>query len=113
MLITNAIINYSQNKLQVAGTWLIARGEALLETNEVEPRNITFGNVKGITRRDCKGINQWIIPIEKTNKKGLHSLKTISFIKKCPDLIHIWGTEGYWCMLTSCKILPTPLFLDM
>ena len=109
---------FTDDKMQVTGTWLIAMGEALLETGEVELNNITFGNVKKNTRRDCKGVSQWIIPHEKTNKKGLLSHKTINFIKKIeaeihPDLIHIWGTEGSWGMLAARKILKTPVILDM
>lgn len=54
---------FIENKMQTTGILQIAMGEALLETNEVELSYITFGNVKEITRIDCKGIKQWIIPI--------------------------------------------------
>jgi len=42
---------------------------------------MTFGNEKEISRKDCKGLKQWIIPIEKTNKKGLPTRKITSFTK--------------------------------
>lgn len=109
---------FTDEKTRVTGTWLIAMGEALVETGEVELYNVTTGNVRECTQRNCKKISQWVLPKEKRNKRGLPSKKTIDFIQSIerevqPDLIHIWGTENYWGMLVANGYLSAPVLLDI
>lgn len=109
---------FSDEKTRVTGTWLIAMGEALVETGEVELYNVTTGNVRECTQHNCKKITQWVLPTEKRNKSGLPSKKTIDFIRGVeqevkPDLVHIWGTENYWGMLAANGYLSAPILLDI
>lgn len=109
---------FSEAKISATGTWIIAMGEALIKSGEVELYNITYGNTKTIIRSDCHGINQWIIPNVKTNSEGLPPQYIIDFIKGIeqelnPDLIQIWGTEYYWGMLAAKNIISKPTLLDI
>lgn len=109
---------FSEEKIKATGTWIIAMGEALIKTGEVELYNISYGNTKTIIRNDCQGINQWIIPNVKTNSKGLPPQYIIDFIKGVeqevnPDVIHIWGTESYWGMLSATNVFSKPVLLEI
>lgn len=109
---------FSEEKISATGTWIIAMGEALIKSGEVELYNITYGNTKIIIRNDCHGINQWIIPNVKINSEGLPPKYIIDFIQVVeqevnPDLIHIWGTEYYWGMLAAKNIILKPAILDI
>ena len=110
-------VAFSNRKLRGTGTWLEATSEALVDSG-FELSNITFGNVKKVTRSDAGAIKQWLVPKEKLSKKGLPSKETIQAIKSIeshlmPDLIQIWGTESYWGMLAVNKIIKSPVILEM
>ncbi|HLP04846.1 MAG TPA: glycosyltransferase [Paludibacter sp.] len=100
------------------GTWLNSMLEALLERDELEMYNISFGKVNGFTRMDYKNLTQWVVPHERPDRKGLASPRTIGFVQKLekeigPDLIHVWGTENTWGMLVARKLLQAPALLDI
>ncbi|MFT4015907.1 MAG: glycosyltransferase [Agriterribacter sp.] len=108
----------SNTGMSATGTWLFAMMEALLKTGQVKLYNVTQGGVKTFTRQDWGDVQQWIIPRQKINSKGLPALETISFFKKIeeeinPDLIHTWGTESFWGMLGAKKVFNAPVLLDM
>jgi len=112
------LYQYTDENISKTGTWLESMLKALIQTNEVEIFNITYAPVKSYQKFDYKCITQWVLPLEKLDKKGLPSPKTINFIKNIeleinPDLVHIWGTENYFGMLAARKILSTPVLLDM
>lgn len=109
---------FNEEKISATGTWIIAMGEALINTGEVELYNISPGNTRTIIRSDCRGINQWIIPTIKTDSKGLPPQYIINFIKTVeqdvdPDIVHIWGTETYWGMLAAINLFSKPVLLEI
>ncbi len=100
------------------GTWITAMGRALVESGQVQLANISQDKVKTMMRRDCKGVTQWVVPYEKLGRNGLPSRRTIDGIKRAveefaPDLIHIWGIENYWGLLTARKILRGKALLEI
>lgn len=111
-------VAFSNDKIKVTGTWIIAMGKALMKTGEVALFNISHGNVKEATRYEVNGIVQWVLPNDKVNKQGLPSTKTQQIIRKIeteiePDLVHIWGTENYWGKLVGNGVIQSNTLLEM
>lgn len=101
-----------------SGTWLTVMGNALAASGEVQLANISQDKVGAITRCDCNGIAQWAVPYDNLKNDGLPPQKTVEAIQKAvaefsPDLIHVWGTECYWGLLTARQLLPGRALLDM
>ncbi len=101
------------------GTWLYALANKFADSGDVELGNITQGNVAELTRQDFGPIRQWIVPSKaKSGKNGLPREHFIADIVEAvedfqPDLVHIWGTEGFWGLLTARNIVKTPALLEM
>lgn len=101
------------------GTWLDAMSQGLIRSGEVELGNIAQGSVEKTTRQNHGPIQQWIVPSSaKLGRDGLPSPKTVAAIVKAaeefsPDLLHAWGTEGFWGLLTARKLLRSPALLEM
>lgn len=100
------------------GTWLSAMAHALVESGEIALTNISQAKLAKPTRRDCGDIHQWLFPIEQLNKHGLPPSRTTHAIRRivedvAPDLLHVWGTENYWGLLTSRKMIQGPTILEM
>src|SRR5690554_3270761 len=90
---------FTDEKIKTTGTWLIAMGNALANTENIKLYNVTFGDVKSITQKNSNNITQWIIPHKERVKYHKGSKELVAFIKKIdqeinPDLIHVWGTEN-------------------
>lgn len=111
-------VQFTDEKIKTTGTWLIAMGNALAKTTNLELYNIAYGNVKTITKRNAGNITQWIIPYKERIKYHKGSKKLVSFIREVdhevkPDLIHVWGTEnGFGFAVIDAK-LQTPVLLEM
>ena len=109
---------FSDAKPNATGTWLYAMANALVDTRAIQLYNITQANVKCVTRIDYQSICQWFVPFESL-ENGLPCSKTIKEIQGIvndikPDVIHIWGTESYWGLLTARKIIKGyKIILDM
>ncbi len=93
-------------------------GNALAEMENIELYNVTYGNVKSITKKNSKNITQWIIPHKERKIYHRGSKNLLSFVKKInneiqPDLIHIWGTENGFAFVVSEAKLETPVLLDI
>jgi len=101
------------------GTWLNAMAHGLVDSGKIILGNISTGSVREITRQDCGLVAQWLVPsASKLNKQGLPESKVVADIVKTimdfsPDLVHIWGTENYWGILSANKIIPCISLLEM
>lgn len=109
---------FTNIKIQGTGTWLIAMGEALMQTGQIELFNITDGDVAEATRKDCDGIIQWIVPRKNKIVNGNLSSNLIKIITDIeaqvkPDLVHIWGTEIVWGLVADKNLFSCPLLLDI
>jgi len=100
------------------GTWFTAMARALAESGKIHLAVVSQAKVKGAVRRDLGDITQWVVPYEPLGRKGLPSGRTVEAIQRAadeikPDLIHIWGTENYWGLLTARGMLARPALLEM
>jgi L-malate glycosyltransferase len=101
------------------GGWLNAMAHRLTHTNDVVLGNITEGEVSDLTRLDAPGVVQWAVPaIHSVRRNGMPSKKITDAILTAirefsPDLIHIWGTEGCWGMLTVRGLIGGRILLEM
>jgi glycosyltransferase involved in cell wall biosynthesis len=108
----------SEHDSGTTGTWLDAMAQALTRSGEVELGNIAQGKVARCTRKDCGTIRQWVIPSRPIGRDGLPPKSVIAEISQAidefaPDLVHIWGTESYWGLLTARGLIRVPALLEM
>ncbi len=102
-----------------SGTWLAAMARGLVDAGDLQLGVVSEAPVGPITRRDCRGVSQWLVPGDRpVKRKGLPSASVVRDILAAisafvPDLIHVWGTEGYWGLLTARRLLQTPALLEM
>ncbi len=99
------------------GTWLQTMSAELTNKGNVELYNITFGNVSEVTQCDCGSIGQWVVPMSKLIN-GLPTKDIVDAICRIakqvsPDLIHVWGVEFYWGLLSARGILKYPTLLEI
>lgn len=101
------------------GTWLDSMARGLSKSNQVMLGNIGMGPVLKVTRKDYDSIQQWIVPSTiGVGRNGLPNEKTVTDILRCveefsPDLVHVWGTETFWGLLTARKIIREKALLEM
>jgi glycosyltransferase involved in cell wall biosynthesis len=106
------------SELRGTGSWIFAMANALVNTGTIQLYNITQGKVKNVTRQDYQSINQWLFPFESLRTNGLPGSKTILEIKSIvndikPDIIHIWGMENYWGLLTARGYIEGNIILEI
>ena len=112
---SNAVITNVSTRS--TGTWLQTMSSALSERG-ITLCNITQSDsVKGIERMDSNNIIQWVIPIYPLHN-GLPSQKHIKEIcdivtQESPDIIHIWGMEVYWGLLSARGYLKGNVLLEI
>lgn len=102
------------------GSWLDAMAQGLIQSGEVELGNIAQGGVAKVTRQDCGEICQWIVPsVAKPRRRGgLPKGRFITEIVKAvedfsPDLVQVWGTEGFWGLLTARELIRQTAILEI
>lgn len=101
------------------GSWLGAMARLLAHSGEVALGNISVGRVAESVRQDAGTIRQWVVPYpKKVHRDGLPDAQTVAQISAvveefAPDLIHVWGTEHFWGVLTARQLLPRPALLEM
>ena len=101
------------------GTWLGAMARMLAGSGQVELGNISSGKVVETIRQDSGPIQQWVIPYPgRLGRDGLPDTGIIARINTAiesfaPDLIHIWGTESYWGLLTARRVIDRPVLLEI
>lgn len=93
--------------------------ERLVASGNVTLGNITSAKVRRMTRQDCGTIKQWTVPLSvQSGGDGLPSQKVVANILEAsrefaPNLIHVWGTEYFWGLLTSRKIVGVSSLLEI
>lgn len=101
------------------GTWQDNMSQALVASGAVTLGNICTYNVKKSIRQDVGPINQWLIPASTIfARDGLPSKKIIADILRAvdefgPDLIHVWGVESFFGLLTARGYITQPAILEM
>jgi glycosyltransferase involved in cell wall biosynthesis len=101
------------------GTWLRAISPHLLRSGQITLGIIAAATVSQTIRQDYGEVSQWIVPgINHSNSNHLPSKRTVEDIVKAadefrPDIVHVWGTEYFWGLLTARKLLPYPSLLEI
>jgi glycosyltransferase involved in cell wall biosynthesis len=99
------------------GSWLDATAEGLIQTRHIELGNVTNGNVSQIEKNCSDGLEQWTVPSHNRHftKNSFPYLQEIIRVVEefSPDVIHVWGTEAAWGLLTARKYIEVPSVLDM
>lgn len=90
----------------------------LVKSGEVELFNITKGKTKEVIKVLAQEVTQWIIPDVRLGYNGLPNKRIIGNIQQIvneikPDLIHIWGTESYWGLLTARGLIKGKVVLEI
>jgi len=100
------------------GTWLGALAQRLVASGKVTLGNISSGSVPQTIRQNSGPVSQWIVPSAVPSlRTGLPSSSIIADILKAvdifdPDLVHVWGTESYWGLLTARNIIKRKALLE-
>lgn len=103
----------------VSGGWLDSMAQGLISSGKISLGNISAGKATRVTRQDYDQISQWVVP--STARACAHGLPKKSIVEDIiravkefsPDLIHVWGTEFFWGLLTARKIINEPALLAM
>jgi glycosyltransferase involved in cell wall biosynthesis len=100
------------------GTGFRAMARALAESGKIRLAVVGQAKVRRAVRRDTGDIAQWVVPYEPLGRNGLPSSWTVDAVQRAsdeikPDLIHVWGTENYWGLLTARAALAGPAVLEI
>lgn len=115
--LSNAVLSVGDRAS--TGTWLDAMAQLLVLSGEVTLGNISSDKVMHLARQDCGSIKQWIVPLSTpSNRSGLPSQKVVADILQAvkefsPDLVHVWGTESYWGLITENNKIGFPSLLEI
>lgn len=103
-----------------SGSWVSALAWALVENFEVELCGITRGKVPHPLIRREAPIREWTLPVSSNLLAGSDRLprrlvkETIRIIEDfAPDLIHVWGVESPWGLLSARYLIKPPALLEM
>jgi glycosyltransferase involved in cell wall biosynthesis len=97
-----------------SGTWLQAMADRLSATGQVELGNIAQGAVANLVRQDAGAIQQWIVPRQWLDGRSTNAAALWQTIEGfAPDVIHVWGTETCWGLLTAEERMPFPALLEI
>jgi glycosyltransferase involved in cell wall biosynthesis len=114
--ISNSIL--TNDETGKTGTWLGAMAQRLILSQQVTLGNVTMGNVRELTSRDCQPVRQWLVPPTPSGKNGFPPRKVVDMVTDAiklfsPDLIHIWGVEAWWGLLAARGLIKLPVLLEM
>lgn len=97
---------FSEEKVSGTATWLDAMADILMDKEDIQLYNISQGKTDTIRKSKYKKIEQWQVPNTWKTKDQIprepylkEIIEIVSSIQ--PDVIHIWGTESYWGLLTA------------
>lgn len=99
-------------------TWLTSMAKLLVESGRVELYNVVQDNIKDIIKIDNTIVKEWIIPTSLSSQKKRPTTSLIAYMEHImdvvkPDLVHIWGMEKNWGLLTSTGVLGDKVLLEI
>lgn len=108
-------VAFSDTKSNASGTWLHSMAEALIKTGSINLFNITHGKVKKLTQKKDSTIQQWLVPYTSSVLPDLTIIHQIQRVVEeiKPDVIHIWGLETYWGLLTARGYIKGNIILEI
>lgn len=118
--LSNKVLRHLENSEADSGAWLDAMAQGLLQSGAVELANIAPGRHGGAAHSITQPIPQWVVPIQGYERRasGLPSHEVLVQLQQLvstfdPDMIHVWGTELCWGLLTSRRLLEQATLLEM
>lgn len=101
-----------------SGTWLKSLATALSLTDGLVVGNISLSSVECVTRMNYRNVLQWAVPNVMVGRDGLPDARVLDQLKSVvaefnPDIIQVWGTEGYWGLLTIRGIWTAKCILNI
>lgn len=108
-----------KNESEVTGlSWVHSLAHHLMNNSKIEIYTICQGMVAKLTHHKGRNIQQWEFPAISTRGNGLPSHYILKQIQEIieqikPDLIHYWGTESFWPLLSSRGLVRTPALLEI
>jgi glycosyltransferase involved in cell wall biosynthesis len=115
--LSNAIL--TDRDLTGSGTWLGPMANGLVASGDMSLGNIVCAPVAKAYQNDCGPISQWILPLTTlSNRDGLPKPEIVRQVidlvhQFSPDLIHVWGVETFWGLLTARKLVSPRVILEM
>lgn len=99
-------------------SWIHSLAHQLIDNPNIELYNVCQGMVSKLTHHKNDKIQQWEFPAFSVDKNGLPSSNMLNQIleivqKVKPDLVHYWGTESFWPLLSSRGFITTPALLEI
>lgn len=109
---------FTNDSIKTTGTWLKVMGESLSACENVELINITFGVKRSFSFEVVNGIHQYLLPSTTDSVSELPDNATVSEIERIieevqADIIHVWGTESVWGLITSKYVEHQKVLLEM
>lgn len=109
---------FSNEAIKTTGTWLKVIGEALNKEERIDLVNITKGKTIGVVVEHINDIKQYVVPADKSYTNDLPKPQIVSQIeniieKERPDIIHVWGTESYWGLITKNYVYRFKVLLEV
>ena len=108
-----------ESKITNTGTWIQPMAQGLLATGLLDLAVIAFADVSQFTRQDYRKVPQWLVPVRaRLGRNGMPTASLIEeIVKACewfqPDIVHVWGVESYWGLLTARGYIRVPALLEM
>ncbi len=103
--LTNASI--LQGDIDRTGSWLSPLAKTL-KTHGIEIAGIRQGRVSYVVREEKHGVVEWTVPPVRTIHRIRRQIpqQVVIAVQQIiddfrPDVLHIWGTEGAWGLLTA------------
>lgn len=98
-----------------SGSWLFAMSRII--SGSVELINATLSSVDQVTYNEYDTFSEVLIPRYKL-KNGIPEEKNIKIIQETikkinPDIIHIWGVEGFWGLLYANGYIKGKVILEI
>lgn len=100
------------------GTWLAALAEAFAGSEEVRVSNVTTAPLTSAGRDEDGLVDQWLVPASsRRSTHGIPDAATVDAVRRAvdevrPDVIHVWGTETFWGLLTARGLIPGRALLE-
>ena len=109
----------SDEETRSTATWLDTMAHGLLDSGNVELGIIATAPVSQFERLDYRQVKQWRVPFN--CRRGADGLPTAAILGRildagrefAPDLVHAWGTEGFWGLIPARGLMPGPALLEM
>jgi glycosyltransferase involved in cell wall biosynthesis len=95
-----------------------ALADAFVGTDELHLSNVTTAAVAAPCRDESGLVDQWLVPAaSRRSRDGLPGAATVDAVRRAvdqarPDVIHVWGTETFWGLLTARGLIPGKTLLE-